>query len=35
MGKGKALFPDDQALIKEVYLADEEAAKNRILSHRD
>jgi transposase-like protein len=35
VAKNKAIFPNDQALIKQVYLAVEEAAKKWTLRHRD
>jgi putative transposase len=35
VAKNKSIFPNDQALIKQVYLAVEEAAKKWTLRHRD
>jgi len=35
VAKNKAIFPNDQALIKQVYLAVEEAAKKWTFRHRD
>jgi putative transposase len=35
VGKNKSIFPNDQALIKQVYLAVEEAAKKWTFRHRD
>jgi putative transposase len=35
VAKNKSIFPNDQALIKQVYLAVEEAAKKWTFCHRD